>query len=739
MRASSESSSQGRPKSKSRDSTRLLVIVLILAVTSVTLTAINRSESNAAVSHSLAQDTFSRSVANAWTGAPTAPWAVGTNNTTLTKAFLNVGNGEGNVDLTAGSQGEIMIAGSSARDLDAQIETRVNKLPGGTGVYLSLIARKNVNNQYKGTLRVNSVGGVTALIYRLSNGEVILGKEAQIKIPSFQGTRSLVARFRVTGTTPTQLALTVWPKGQPQPEPQVVVNDSSPLAAAGAFGVAARLSSQSSTSPITASFDNYTATDTAPIIQGPPPSAPAPTTAPSCVGRAVGPQEDLAGVVSKANSGQTLCIGPGRYRLTKPLNPRSGVTLWGLSGAIIDGSKLLVGWRRAESAWYLDGVLPPAYPSAGQCEDNKFNPCLKAEQLFADGVRLKRVMSVQSVKPGYFYQDYAANRIWVGSDPTLETIEMSSTRTAIQSAGDHITIRGLTVQRFASLGQQGAVSADGPSWTILSNQIVDNHAVGLMLNNASSSLVKDNTVARNGQLGIGQHRSRSTVIDSNRIVGNNTEGFWVADWESGGFKATWSSATVSNNTVTGNAGVGIWFDIDCKGALIKGNTIAANLADGIRFEISYDGEITQNVLSANGFGRGRGSGTSIFATAGINLNTSSNVNIHNNTVSENMNGIALQMRNRGSGVYGLWELVRNSVRDNTIVMTSGSLWGQGASGIGQLGGTNYLAGKQNEFYSNDYTLDTSIARRFASNGTYVTYSQWLSANHDTGSTVKYLK
>ena len=52
-----------------------------------------------------------------------------------------------------------------------------------------------------------------------------------------------------------------------------------------------------------------------------------------------------------------------------------------------------------------------------QCEDNKANICYLREQLFLDGTHLTRVARVAAVKAGKFYADYAANAIYLGSNP----------------------------------------------------------------------------------------------------------------------------------------------------------------------------------------------------------------------------------------------------------------------------------------------------------------------------------
>ncbi|HEY0695257.1 MAG TPA: hypothetical protein VGD71_40255 [Kribbella sp.] len=87
--------------------------------------------------------------------------------------------------------------------------------------------------------------------------------------------------------------------------------------------------------------------------------------------------------------------------------------------------------------------------------------------------------------PGTFYADYAANAVYVGTDPRTHAIEISRTDTAISSSAANVKVRGLTVEHFASPSQGGAIVA-GPGWHVQSNDIRDNHAVGVMLVDADN-------------------------------------------------------------------------------------------------------------------------------------------------------------------------------------------------------------------------------------------------------------
>ena len=206
------------------------------------------------------------------------------------------------------------------------------------------------------------------------------------------------------------------------------------------------------------------------------------------------------------------------------------------------------------------GSLPPAYAQTGQCEDNTANICYLAEQLFLDSKHLTRVATRDKVAPGTFYADYAANAIYLGNNPAGHAVEMSKTPTAIESGATGVTVRGLTIEHFATPPQGGAVVL-GLGWKVVANDIRWNHAVGAMLVNADNAVLERNHIHSNGQLGVGQYSTKSASISANEVSYNNTDGFWIADWESGGIKTTWSSGGwVSGNLIQYNRGVGLWSD-----------------------------------------------------------------------------------------------------------------------------------------------------------------------------------
>jgi hypothetical protein len=452
-----------------------------------------------------------------------------------------------------------------------------------------------------------------------------------------------------------------------------------------------------------------------------------PGTAKACRGTAIPLGADPQTVIDGQPAGTTFCFAKGVHRISRAIRPRTGDTLGGGPGVVLTGSVRLDGWRRDGDRWVVRGVLPAPYELKGQCEDNETKPCRLGEQVFVDGKHLTRVMSLDDLKPGTFFGDYETNTVYVAEDPSRHQVEMSRTPTAIEKSAEDVTVTGLTIEHFASRPQGGALQV-GPGWTVVANEVRWNHAVGIMVIEGDGAELSRNTVADNGQLGIGQYKSAGVRITGNLVARNNTDGFWIADWESGGIKSTRSSGEVSGNDIVANRGIGMWSDIAEYDRRIVGNRIRDNAADGIRYEISYHGVIEQNVVSGNGFGTGRGSGGSLWDGGGINVNTSAGVDVRGNLVEGNRNGISIQSRTRGDGPRGTYVLADVVVEGNLVVMDDAGA----STGVVENKGSPSRPGAVT-FRRNSYRIDPESPKRFAYRGKTLTWSQWQQAGFDQDS------
>jgi hypothetical protein len=104
------------------------------------------------------------------------------------------------------------------------------------------------------------------------------------------------------------------------------------------------------------------------------------------------------------------------------------------------------------------------------------------------------------------------------------------------------------------------------------------------------------------------------------------------------------------------------------------------------------------------------------------------VQVRDNVVANNVNGIAIQSRTRGSGPWGTNVLRDIVVSGNQVTMRGGTT----ATGMVQNSGAAIPAGEVT-LDDNVYILDSLAAERFQKTGQWYTAKQWRATGQDTGS------
>lgn len=485
-----------------------------------------------------------------------------------------------------------------------------------------------------------------------------------------------------------------------------------------------------------------------------------PAAADTCAGVNVALGTNIQSVVNANPAGTTYCLAAGVYRLTAPLQLKTGDTLWGAgpsptSGTMLSGAVVATGWTASGTNWYVNGVLPAAYTDPnGQCENNVANLCRKSEDVFRGSTQFVRVASLTDLGPGKFYPDYAANRVYVRDNPTTATMLVGRTRTALPSGGaTDVTIRGIGVRHFASLSQAGAIEL-GTRWKVFSTDVSYNHALGFKIIGNDASFTAGRA-SYNGQLGGGIYQGDRFTVANVEVDHNNHQGlYWVADWESGGIKlTTGATGVIDAALVHDNRGIGLWADGQAGDPAItnslefRNSTITNNSADGIRFEISSNGKISGNTVTGNGcdlLGRRGVTEGGLYDGAGIDVNSSVNVEISGNTVSGNHNAIGGQER-QGRELH----LQHLRVVDNNITSTRcANGFGLGLTGVVSnqkadrpaYWGHAFDSTGDNLFIGNDYRIPAAdgglAAKRYAWKGSYMhTWSTWIGTDaQDAGGT-----
>jgi parallel beta-helix repeat protein len=388
----------------------------------------------------------------------------------------------------------------------------------------------------------------------------------------------------------------------------------------------------------------------------------------------------------------TFCLRNGVYRLATPIVPKTGDVFVGRPKTVINGSKLLVGWRKyGRGVWYVDEQGERDITRAGTCIPATYTGCRDANDVYYDDRVLKRVMSLGRVRRGTFYFDHGDRRIYVGSEPRNHKLEVAVTDLAWQGIGVgayEVVIKGVTVEKFATKLQSSAIHG-GRGWLVEGVEARLNHAAGI----DGVTTMRNNYVHDNGQAGVGG--SGPTTVDGNEIAWNNYARV-CSCWEAGGAKwANGSNVSATGNYIHDNRGPGLWTDGSESRITVVRNRIERNRDAGILLEISYDATVANNVVRRNATRR-RG----WCQAGGIVVAESPHVDVFGNTVSGNGDGICLTQQDRGvDPALGPHRLQDVYVHDNTIAMTAGH------SGLIQyVGDTGYYASRNNRFQNNTYYL-----------------------------------
>lgn len=428
---------------------------------------------------------------------------------------------------------------------------------------------------------------------------------------------------------------------------------------------------------------------------------------------------NLQALVTQYPGATTFSLAPGIHRLQTVI-AKSGDSFVGQTGAIISGAALLTSFTQSASYWTakVSGVTQASsYP--GVCGPTH-PTCMYPEDLFFDNVPKTRVTSVAAVAAGKWYLNYSTGTAYMGDNPSGHTVEISELPVAFTGAAPSVIISNLTIEKYASVAQGGAINgtAGGMYWTVEGDVIRYNHGRGISTGNGM--YITGNTVYSNGQLGIGGGGSNFT-LQNNTVYSNNYAGYSYY-WEAGGIKfSTVQNVMVEYNYSHNNNGPGFWNDIDSQYVTYNQNQASGNIEAGIYSELSYNITIENNYIWNDGYNP---DGSGIWWGAGILVQNSSNVTIYSNSVSYCMDGIGGILASRGNAPNGQPYLLQNmTVTGNTITQTTGL-----AGGIvieGTAFDNSVFTSWNNTFSNNTYSLSTPGANYFYWLGVPVTLNSFL--------------
>lgn len=357
----------------------------------------------------------------------------------------------------------------------------------------------------------------------------------------------------------------------------------------------------------------------------------------SAPGASANPVRTVARAIALAASGQTIVLRQGQYHetVTVPANKRLIIQPYPHEAVWFDGSVPVQNWVASGNAWVASGWTArfdasPTYTrgapdgsAANWTFVNRAHPmAAHPDQVWIDGKALAQVQALDQVKAGTFFVDYAAKKLYVGSNPAGHSVRASDISKAATLQGGGTVVRGVGFRRYApSIPDMGAVTAEKDGVTIENVAVIDNAGTGIHAVGANITF-RNLTLARNGMLGGSASTADNFKATSVLAYGNNTEAFNQSP-VAGGFKVTRSrTVKFSNSSFVRNAGPGLWLDESVYNGVITRNDSIANLGHGLTMEISAKFLVADNYIAGN-------------LGNGVKLNDTSNVDLWNNTVSGN--------------------------------------------------------------------------------------------------------
>ena len=165
-------------------------------------------------------------------------------------------------------------------------------------------------------------------------------------------------------------------------------------------------------------------------------------------------------------------------------------------------------------------------------------PATSPKRCSFDDKPLTKVLSKDALASNKVYIDYAGGRIYLADDPTNRKVEATIAAFAFENAAADVMISNVTVEKYGSPAQRGAIHAhEGVRWTIENCVLRLNSGGGVSV--GTGARVHNCEIHHNGEIGV-EGSGENIVIEGNRIWSNNIYGF-DPKWQAGGVKIAESS------------------------------------------------------------------------------------------------------------------------------------------------------------------------------------------------------
>ena len=392
----------------------------------------------------------------------------------------------------------------------------------------------------------------------------------------------------------------------------------------------------------------------------------------SATGNSGAPLRTLNAAVGRSTSGQTIVLRGGTYHESVVVSKAVTIQSYPGEAVWLDGSSAVTGWARSGTGWTVGGWTTefdssPSYTrgSAGSTlpgwdfVNDDYPMAAHPDQVWIDGVAQAQVSTASAVAPGKFYVDYAANTLYLGSDPTGHAVRASTLSKALTVTASGVTLRGFGVTRYApSVPDMGAVTMFGTNGSVANVAFSDISTTGLSIG-ATGATLQNVTSTRSGMLGIQANYADGLTASGLLVTDNNTEHFNYAP-VAGGFKITRSrNIAITDSEFDDNLGTGLWLDESTYQARISGNTFDGNADYSVIAEISANIQIVNNVVLNGG-------------DYGIGIFNTSNAVVANNTIARTLKPIFVSQDARvASNLSEAGHDPRQSLPDPTVTWLTG--------------------------------------------------------------------
>ena len=410
--------------------------------------------------------------------------------------------------------------------------------------------------------------------------------------------------------------------------------------------------------------------------------------------------DDLAALAREAPEGTTFNLDNGLHH-ADVIEPKDGMTFSGSSETVLSGASPLEGFTPSGVRWELTGQ---PLTTDERCLPGE-ETCGITNDLFLDDEILTRVDTASELRSGSWWGE--GDRILIADDPTGRIVELSTSSHAFAGDAADVTIRGMTVEKYAVPARDGAIQSqarnDGPlgrNWIIEDVEVRKNHAAGIRL--GAGTQVRNVLAQGNGRVAVTGNSNPERLIEGVVI-----EGLTVAN-DAGGCVSIIHGADVAlrDSTIGPCDGEAVYLS-EVTRAEVTGNSVA-DTATGVLIHLSASIVVDENTFESAGrnyvqFDKVSGAGSSISGNRGeSDLGASGaedmiSVFESNGTPESPIRIVGNYLRNGGPSASGSGILLGDGggshqlADDNRLVNT-------GQVGIGVASGTEITV-SNNQVYS----------------------------------------